>query len=87
MVRMTLATPALHTARLRLRPFAAADADRLYALHSSAHVMRYWDSPPWTDRARADRFIAVCRRVADEGTGHGWPSTGPLTGPSSAGAV
>ncbi|MFC9961549.1 GNAT family N-acetyltransferase [Streptomyces nigra] len=66
---MTLPTPTLHTARLRLRPFTDADAAPLYALHSSAHVMRYWDSPPWTDRARAERFIAVCRTMAEEGTG------------------
>ncbi|MGV9240611.1 GNAT family N-acetyltransferase [Streptomyces nigra] len=66
---MTLPTPTLHTARLRLRPFTDADAAPLYALHSSSHVMRYWDSPPWTDRARAERFIAVCRTMAEEGTG------------------
>ncbi|MBQ0890511.1 GNAT family N-acetyltransferase [Streptomyces sp. RM72] len=66
---MTLATPTLDTDRLRLRPFAEADADFLYALHSNAHVMRYWDSPPWTERARAGRFLAMCRTMADEGTG------------------
>lgn len=69
MVRMTLATPVLHTARLRLRPFTDADADSLFALHSSAHVLRYWDSAPWNDRDRAERFIAKCRTMADEGTG------------------
>jgi ribosomal-protein-alanine N-acetyltransferase len=66
---MALPTPTLHTARLRLRPFTDEDADALYALHSSARVLRYWDSPPWTDRARAGRFIAACRQLADEGTG------------------
>lgn len=66
---MTLATPTLHTARLRLRPFSDADADRLYTLHGSAHVMRYWDSPTWDEPARADRFIARCQELADEGTG------------------
>jgi ribosomal-protein-alanine N-acetyltransferase len=69
MVRMTLATPTLHTARLRLRPFTDTDADPLFALHSSAYVLRYWDSPPWNERARADRFIATCRKMEDEGTG------------------
>jgi RimJ/RimL family protein N-acetyltransferase len=69
MVRMTLATPILHTARLRLRPFTDADVDPLFALHSSAYVLRYWDSPPWNERARADRFIAMCGKMADEGTG------------------
>ncbi|MFE6489370.1 GNAT family N-acetyltransferase, partial [Streptomyces sp. NPDC057757] len=62
-------TPTLHTARLRLRPFTDTDADSLFALHSNTHVMRYWDSPLWTDRARAERFIATCRTMADERTG------------------
>ena len=69
MGRMALPTPTLHTARLRLRAFTSADADALFALHSSAVVLRYWDSPPWSDRARADRFIATCRQLAEEGTG------------------
>ncbi|GAA4990983.1 hypothetical protein GCM10025734_18110 [Kitasatospora paranensis] len=69
MGRMTLATPVLRTARLRLRPFADADAEALFALHGSPRVMRYWDSPPWTERARASRFLATCRTMADEGTG------------------
>ncbi|MBQ1090449.1 GNAT family N-acetyltransferase [Streptomyces sp. B93] len=66
---MTLPTPVLHTARLRLRPFTDADAAPLFALHSSAHVLRYWDSPPWTEPARAERFIRMCRKMADEGAG------------------
>ncbi|MEV7325431.1 GNAT family protein [Streptomyces sp. NPDC093970] len=66
---MALPTPVLHTARLRLRPFTGADAAPLYALHSSAHVLRYWDSPPWTEPARAQRFIETCRTIEEEGTG------------------
>ncbi|WP_162833561.1 GNAT family protein [Streptomyces sp. CB09001] len=66
---MTLATPTLDTGRLRLRPVAEADADFLYAMHSSTHVMRYWDSPPWTERSRAGRFVEMCRTMAEEGTG------------------
>ena len=69
MARMALPTPTLHTARLRLRPFTGADADSLFALHSSAHVLRYWDAPPWNDRARAERFIAACRQMAEDGNG------------------
>lgn len=69
MVRMTLVTPILHTARLRLRPFTDADADPLFALQSNAHVLRYWDSPPWTERERAEQFIARCRAMETEGTG------------------
>ena len=52
-----LPTPTLHTARLMLRPFTDADKGDIFALHSSPRVMRYWDSPPWSERARAERFI------------------------------
>jgi RimJ/RimL family protein N-acetyltransferase len=69
MAGMSLPTPTLHTARLRLRPFTDADADALYALHSDAHALRYWDSPPWTDRARAQRFLAACRQLEEDGSG------------------
>ena len=66
---MSLPTPTLHTARLRLRPVTSADADALFALHGSAYVLRYWDAPPWSERARAERFIMACRQMAEEGTG------------------
>ncbi len=66
---MSLPTPTLSTARLRLRPFTSADAEPLFAMHSSAHVLRYWDSPPWTEPARAERFLAACERMSEEGTG------------------
>src|SRR6201996_3421053 len=69
MTRMALPAPTLHTARLRLRPFGDADADDLFALHSNAFVLRYWDSPPWTDRSRAEQFIARCHQLADDGSG------------------
>jgi [ribosomal protein S5]-alanine N-acetyltransferase len=65
----TLPTPILHTARLRLRPFTSGDVDALFVLHSSAYVLRYWDSPPWSDPARAARFIATCAQMAEEGSG------------------
>ena len=66
---MSLATPTLQTARLRLRPFTDDDAGALFALHSNAYVLRYWDSPPWSAPARAERFIGTCRQLADEGSG------------------
>jgi ribosomal-protein-alanine N-acetyltransferase len=69
MTPLALPTPTLPTARLRLRPFGDADANDLFALQSDAHVLRYWDAPPWSERARAERFIAACRRMAEEGTG------------------
>ncbi|BBC98534.1 N-acetyltransferase [Streptomyces rochei] len=66
---MPLPPPSLHTARLRLRAFEDADVDDLFALQSNAHILRYWDSPPWTERSRAEKFIASCRRMEQEGTG------------------
>ena len=69
MTRMDLHTPTLHTDRLRLRPFDDADADALYAMQSSAHVLRYWDAPPWTERDLAAKFIAKCQQMAEDGTG------------------
>lgn len=61
MTRMSLLTPTLHTARLRLRPFDDTDADDLFVLHSSAYVLRYW--PRLRDGGRA-RFAAVGIRHA-----------------------
>jgi RimJ/RimL family protein N-acetyltransferase len=66
---MRLTTPTLHTARLRLRPFTLADADVIYTLQSDAYVLRYWDSAPWQDRLRAERFLATCKQLEEEGTG------------------
>ena len=69
MARMSLSTPSLHTARLRLRPFNDSDVDALFALHSNAYVLRYWDAPPWSERARAERFLTASTQMAEEGTG------------------
>jgi [ribosomal protein S5]-alanine N-acetyltransferase len=66
---MPLPTPTLKTTRLLLRPFADSDAEAIYSLQSNARVLRYWDSPPWTERSRADAFIAACRKMEEEGSG------------------
>jgi RimJ/RimL family protein N-acetyltransferase len=69
MTHMSLTTPTLQTERLRLRRFTSADVDSLFALHSNAYVLRYWDSPPWTDRARAERFLNACTQIEEAGSG------------------
>ncbi len=69
MQAMSLPAPSLQTGRLRLRPFDDDDATDLFALQSSAHVLRYWDAPPWSERRQADRFITACRQMAEQGTG------------------
>ncbi|QSB04616.1 GNAT family N-acetyltransferase [Natronoglycomyces albus] len=66
---MTLPTPTLDTERLLLRPFTDTDADDLFALQSDADVVRYWDSPPWTDRVSTVRFLASCEKMAADGSG------------------
>jgi RimJ/RimL family protein N-acetyltransferase len=66
---MPLTTPTLHTPRLRLRPFTVADTEAIYALQSNPRVLRYWDAPPWKERARAERFIAACEQLAHDGAG------------------
>ena len=66
---MPFPPPPLQTDRLLLRPFASTDADAIYALQSNARVLRYWDSPPWTERSRAEAFIAACRKMEEEGNG------------------
>jgi [ribosomal protein S5]-alanine N-acetyltransferase len=66
---MPLPTPTLRTARLLMRPFTEADVDAIFALQSNAYVMRYWDSPPWTDRAQAERFIARSKQMEQESEG------------------
>lgn len=48
----------LKTQRLRLRPYALADADALYAIYSDVRVMRYWSYPPWTSIDQAHEMIA-----------------------------
>lgn len=69
MQAVRLPPPTLHTARLRLRPFTLGDADALFAMHTSAYVLRYWNAPPWTERERAERFIARSQQMAEEGSG------------------
>lgn len=66
---MPLPTPTLQTRRLLLRPFSDADSDAIYALQSDARVLRYWDSPPWKDRARAQAFLEACRTMEQDGSG------------------
>ena len=66
---MTLPTPTLQTTRLLLRPFTEADMDAIFALQSNPHVLRYWDAPPYKERAQAERFIAGCKRMEQESSG------------------
>jgi len=66
---VALLAPTLRTARLVLRPFRAEDAESLFALHTNAVVLRYWDSPPWKGRDRAELFLAACEQMSQEASG------------------
>lgn len=66
---MPLTTPTLITERLRLRPFEERDGEDLYALQSNSRVLKYWDSPPWTDRSRVETFLTRSREMAETGNG------------------
>jgi len=66
---ISLPTPILRTARLRLRPFTEADTNAIFALQSNPRVLRYWDAPPWREHAQAERFILRCKQMAQEGSG------------------
>jgi RimJ/RimL family protein N-acetyltransferase len=66
---MSLTTPTLRTDRLLLRPFEERDREDIYALQSDARVLEFWDSPPWTDRSRADTFLRTCRTMAETDRG------------------
>ena len=83
---ISLPTPTIRTARLLLSPFTSSDADDLFKLHSSALVLRYWDAPPWSERARpsdSSRPVCGCRRKE---AGRDWQWTVCPTGRSSDGA-
>jgi RimJ/RimL family protein N-acetyltransferase len=66
---MRLSTPTLETERLGLRPFSPDDAEAIFALQSNARVLRYWDSPPWTDPSRAERFLGDSEQMSEQGSG------------------
>mgnify|MGYP002147930357 CR=1 FL=1 len=56
----------IETPRLLLRPLEDSDADSLWAIFSDPAVMRYWSTPPWTDRERATSLIASDREALQE---------------------
>jgi len=66
---MPLTTPTIQTSRLLIRPFTKADKDAIFALQSNAKVLRYWDAPPWTEEAQADRFLTKCKQMEEKEQG------------------
>ena len=48
----------IRTARLKLRPLCEADVSPLFAIHSDAKSMRYWDAPIWKSDERGRAMVA-----------------------------
>jgi len=58
----------LRTARLVLRRLSQEDLDALFAIFSNLEVMRYWSTPPFTQRAQAEAKVRQFARGYDDGT-------------------
>ena len=58
----------LTTSRLRLRSIDVSEADALYGLHADPVAMRYWSTPPWTERSFAVRAIEESHLLRTAGT-------------------
>ena len=61
--------PELNSARLRLRPLAATDAQSLFTVYSDPAVMRYWSCAPWTALSQAEAHISDAQAALAAGTG------------------
>lgn len=51
-------TPILTSARLRLRPLVAGDADALHPAYADAELMRWWSHAPHADLAQTRAWFA-----------------------------
>jgi RimJ/RimL family protein N-acetyltransferase len=67
------APPTLATARLRLRPIAAAsDAAAMFAVFSDEEAMRYWSEPPHAAVAATQAMLEKCAASFAAGSGIEW---------------
>jgi ribosomal-protein-alanine N-acetyltransferase len=60
--------PHLTTARLALRPLEQADSLAVFGMMSDAETMRFWDWPPFSDRAIVEEIVA--HQLADVRAGN-----------------
>jgi ribosomal-protein-alanine N-acetyltransferase len=65
----TLSPITIDTERLQLRWIEAGDADALFTIFSDPQVVRYWSTPPWTERQQARDDIARAIDAFASGTG------------------
>ncbi|MBL8966338.1 MAG: GNAT family N-acetyltransferase [Spirochaetaceae bacterium] len=64
--------PRLETCRLRLRPIALEDAERIFELYSDPRVAEYDDFEPYTDKAAALRCVEATLGAFDSGRNLRW---------------
>jgi len=64
--------PSVAAARVSLRPLTPNDTDDLFAVFGDAEVMRFWSSPPWTDRNDAVELIERVTRGAADNAFYQW---------------
>ncbi|MDZ7869979.1 MAG: GNAT family N-acetyltransferase [Rheinheimera sp.] len=75
----------IHTARLQLRPFTAADVPAMFRLGSDPVVMRYIGSPPMQTVDEAIAYLQSHPLADYQRTGFGrlaivWPQSGDIIG-------
>ena len=64
--------PSVASERVSLRPLTPNDADDLFAVFGDAEVMRFWSSPPWTNRNDAVELIERVTRGAADNAFYQW---------------
>lgn len=50
--------PVIETERIRLRHLEESDTDSLFEIFSDREALRFWSSPPYKERAEAEKLLA-----------------------------
>lgn len=66
------AIPELVATRVRLRALEERDVPGLFEMSADAEAMRYWASPPMTERAQAQALLERSRKHLAERSGLRW---------------
>jgi [ribosomal protein S5]-alanine N-acetyltransferase len=64
--------PVIEAARVRLRHLEETDVDALYEIFSNVEAMRYWSSPPYANRAEAEKLLAEIHELFEKKTLFQW---------------
>jgi len=68
-------TPALHTARLKLRPIIDTDAPEIFAMRGSPEVMKYADRAPASSLAEVEEWITNMDKLQQKSEAIMWGIT------------